>query len=189
MDRILTDRYPRAQLRFFADEMHNRAWPRFLGRAHMRRPLLVAFALFTIGLDYVTGPTIRFPAYSAVPILLFAWYEGFLWGSVASAIIVGARFALEAWIWPSVPWPLRDSVVNAITVYAMVLVIVWFTSRAGRLSREVRLLWGLMPLCMYCHRIRTEKGEWEKLEQYITERSQAAFSHGICPTCMESKLA
>ena len=44
---------------------------------------------------------------------------------------------------------------------------------------------GIIPLCMHCKSIRNEDGVWQILEHYLTEHSDAAFSHGICPGCME----
>jgi DNA-binding response OmpR family regulator len=48
----------------------------------------------------------------------------------------------------------------------------------------IRRLQGLIPICTYCKRIRSEGNDWEQLESYISEHSEAQFSHGICPTCL-----
>ncbi len=50
------------------------------------------------------------------------------------------------------------------------------------LSR-VKALSGLLPTCAYCKKIRNDKGEWEQIEVYIKEHSEAHFTHGICPEC------
>jgi hypothetical protein len=43
---------------------------------------------------------------------------------------------------------------------------------------------GLLPICSHCKRIRDEEsGGWRQLENYISSRSQAQFSHGVCPEC------
>jgi DNA-binding response OmpR family regulator len=47
---------------------------------------------------------------------------------------------------------------------------------------EVKTLRGLLPICMYCKKIRDEQ-DWEAVEQYVARHSDAQFSHGICPTC------
>lgn len=52
-----------------------------------------------------------------------------------------------------------------------------------RSTRQVKLLSGLLPICANCKKIRDEEGEYQVLEQYITEHSEAFFSHGICPEC------
>lgn len=55
---------------------------------------------------------------------------------------------------------------------------------------EIRTLSGLLPTCMYCKRIRDEAtGEWSSMENYISQRSEAEFSHGICPNCEHRAFA
>ncbi|MBN2082305.1 PAS domain S-box protein [bacterium] len=50
---------------------------------------------------------------------------------------------------------------------------------------QIKTLRGLLPICSYCKKIRDDQGYWSQLEAYITEHSEAAFSHGICPDCMQ----
>ena len=49
---------------------------------------------------------------------------------------------------------------------------------------EVKKLSGLLPICSVCKRIRTDDGYWQQVEQYISEHSEAGFTHSICPDCM-----
>jgi hypothetical protein len=49
---------------------------------------------------------------------------------------------------------------------------------------EIRVLKGMLPICASCKKIRTKNGEWTQMERYITEHSNASFSHGLCPECM-----
>lgn len=48
---------------------------------------------------------------------------------------------------------------------------------------NVKTLSGLLPICSYCKRIRNDEGYWQKIEAYIRQRSEAQFSHGVCPDC------
>jgi ABC-type uncharacterized transport system substrate-binding protein len=50
---------------------------------------------------------------------------------------------------------------------------------------KVKLLEGIIPICMYCKKISNDKESWQLLETYITQHSEAQFSHGICPDCFE----
>lgn len=50
---------------------------------------------------------------------------------------------------------------------------------------DIKSLKGIIPICSYCHSIRNEEGAWDQLEAYITNHSEAAFSHGVCPKCIE----
>jgi DNA repair exonuclease SbcCD ATPase subunit len=50
---------------------------------------------------------------------------------------------------------------------------------------EVKTLRGFLPICANCKKIRDDKGYWNQIESYIRDRSDAEFSHGICPECEE----
>lgn len=53
---------------------------------------------------------------------------------------------------------------------------------------RVKQLEGLIPICMYCKKIRDDNQSWQQLEKYITEHSEAQFSHGMCPECFEKHM-
>jgi CheY-like chemotaxis protein len=57
--------------------------------------------------------------------------------------------------------------------------------REQELKQEINLLKGFLPICASCKRIRDDKGYWEQIELYISKRSEAEFSHGICPECRD----
>jgi hypothetical protein len=50
---------------------------------------------------------------------------------------------------------------------------------------NVKKLHGLLPICASCKKIRNDEGYWEQIEVYIKDHSEADFSHGICPDCLE----
>ncbi len=50
---------------------------------------------------------------------------------------------------------------------------------------QVQHLQGLLPICSYCKSIRNDQNYWQQVETYIADRSEAKFSHGICPACYE----
>jgi phosphoserine phosphatase RsbU/P len=53
---------------------------------------------------------------------------------------------------------------------------------------NVKQLRGLLPMCSYCKKIRVDDKYWQQLEGYLSEHSDAEFSHGICPECFPSVL-
>jgi two-component system, chemotaxis family, sensor kinase Cph1 len=53
---------------------------------------------------------------------------------------------------------------------------------------KVKQLEGIIPICMFCKKIRDDSESWHQLEKYISEHSQADFSHSICPSCYEKAL-
>lgn len=54
--------------------------------------------------------------------------------------------------------------------------------------RNIKQLKGLIPICSTCHKIKNERGNWDRLEKYIQNHSSATFSHSICTDCSNSLL-
>lgn len=50
---------------------------------------------------------------------------------------------------------------------------------------EIKTLKGIIPICMYCKKIRDDEGYWNQLEKYITQHTDALFSHALCPDCAD----
>jgi len=48
---------------------------------------------------------------------------------------------------------------------------------------SIKTLKGLLPICSSCKKIRDDKGYWSQIEAYVSNHSEAEFSHGICPEC------
>ena len=53
---------------------------------------------------------------------------------------------------------------------------------------RVKMLEGIIPICMYCKKIRDEQNSWHQLETYISGHSEALFSHGMCPECASEQM-
>ena len=54
---------------------------------------------------------------------------------------------------------------------------------------EIKTLSGLIPICASCKKVRDDKGFWNQIEVYVRDRSNAEFSHGLCPDCSEKLYA
>lgn len=50
-------------------------------------------------------------------------------------------------------------------------------------TSNIKILTGLLPICAGCKKIRDDGGYWSQVEQYVADRSEADFTHGICPEC------
>lgn len=56
------------------------------------------------------------------------------------------------------------------------------------LQAEVKQLEGLLPICAYCKKIKDDANQWQHMETYISHRTEANFSHGICPDCYQKYM-
>lgn len=88
---------------------------------------------------------------------------------------------------------------NVLINRGLALFAIWVTAILGyyqnqlRDQREaaykrIRTLEGILPICMDCKKIRDVSGIWHRLESYITQHSEALFSHGYCPECEKEVL-
>jgi hypothetical protein len=58
-----------------------------------------------------------------------------------------------------------------------------YVANLKRMMKEVKTLEGLLPICSACHKIRSADDQWHILEKYISERTDATFTHSVCPEC------
>ncbi len=89
--------------------------------------------------------------------------------------------------------PVRDSsgtIVGASTIARDITERKKAESERERLVRQlqealanVKTLSGLLPICSHCKKIRDDNGYWNQIELFIRDRSNANFSHGVCPEC------
>ena len=63
------------------------------------------------------------------------------------------------------------------------IIIVGFITITHTYVQQKRVLRGFLRVCTYCKKVKLENKAWEQLEQYVSERTLAEFSHGICPEC------
>ncbi len=82
---------------------------------------------------------------------------------------------------------------------ALILVLLFYIKRKKKYEQElleknrslekareeIKILSGIIPICSHCKKIRDDKGYWNQLEKYISEHSEAMFSHSLCPDCVE----
>ena len=68
----------------------------------------------------------------------------------------------------------------------------WLAQRVRELEQtlaQVHQLRGLIPMCAWCKKIRNDSNYWQQVEVYVSEHSDAQFSHGICPDCYAKQRA
>lgn len=148
--------------------------------------ILFASALVVACFDFLAGPIVFFPILFVIPVALMAWNCGLRTAMGMGILLCVIRFCIQyAW---GIPYPLPVAIVNGCLRVAVLLII---TFLCGKLSEQthalrarVRTLEGLLPTCAHCKDIRDEAGDWHQIEEYVASRSEARFTHGICPNCV-----
>lgn len=80
-------------------------------------------------------------------------------------------------------------VVGGVTSIVAAVLFGLLSIYVGNLKRamsQIKTLEGLLPICSSCHKIRSKENEWHSLEKYISERTEATFTHSICPDCAKT---
>ncbi len=161
---------------------------------------LVAVSIFGNGLDRL----VRVPAY-ILPFLLWPVLR-FGPGGSAAALFVVALVGL----WNAaqgqgplavVGMPITDLVLRsqgAMTIAGVsFLLLASVVAERKRVAQEyaalvaelqqalaeIKTLRGFIPICAWCHRVRDDAGFWQQIEKYLDARTDATFSHSICPAC------
>lgn len=185
-ERALCCRLPRYTSAVIEKEVLDRPWWLLpVGRVHAYWWGLVAVAL--IAADYAIGPQSQFPMLYVIPVTLAAWYSG-RWPAVAMAIAV-PLFHL-VFLLTVLPGTEDTMLLATMTVArgAVILVMALWIARLAeherQLLRYVVKLEGLLRICAECKSIRNEAGVWEPMEEFISDRSDADFTHGLCPRCV-----
>jgi sensor domain CHASE-containing protein len=134
-----------------------------------------------------------------------------LWGSedvlAEEPVVTAVHLPSTVWALAAVPedgWSAQHSRLLPLWAFGVLgaAALAWLTwSLAERQQRlvlknqalevslgQVRRLSGLLPICAWCRKVRKDDGYWQQVESYVSERSEARFSHGICPDCEESEV-
>jgi hypothetical protein len=63
------------------------------------------------------------------------------------------------------------------------VIIVGFVAIAHTYVQQGRMLKGIITVCSYCRNVHIHEKVWAQMEEFVAERTQAEFTHGICPAC------
>jgi K+-sensing histidine kinase KdpD len=156
----------------------------------------VAMILLIGWADYISGWELGFFVFYFVPISFAAWYIGRK-PAVAIAIISALTwFSADYFIashYSSLYYAFWNSFVRLVAFLFTALLISKIKAileTEKKISADlqnsldhIKQLKGMLPICASCKKIRNDKGYWEQIEHYISERSETEFSHGLCPDC------
>jgi hypothetical protein len=134
-------------------------------------------------LDLWASPLLMFPILFVLPVALSAWFCSTRLAYVLAVLLPFGRFVIATFV--EVPASIAANAANALIRVAVLSLMAFLIARTVRQSREIKVLRGRLPICMWCKRIRDEGGSWQKLETYIAKHSEADFSHSLCPECKQ----
>jgi hypothetical protein len=146
-------------------------------------------------LDGLTGYEIDFSVFYYVPLALAGWFLSRRVALTLAVLAVATWLAADVVAGHAVP-DLRVAVWNAtfelVTYVAVAWVVGWMRTEHDRLRtalEQVKQLSGLLPVCAWCHRVRSDEGYWLSVDRYLREQTGVQVTHGICPDCAAKQLA
>lgn len=87
-----------------------------------------------------------------------------------------------------------EFIVSLVFLFGAIFVMLVIMLNARMLNEIQNTIQGLVPICMECKKIRIEGGDpknqkaWKEIETYISQRTDAKFSHGLCPSCLQKVM-
>lgn len=163
------------------------------------------FAIFLLILtgwvDFLSEFELNFFIFYYVPIILTAWCTGRITAIILALLSTICWFVVD-WLsgyhYSSTIYLIWNGCIRglAFLVVAEAFSAVrreWMKERElsnelARALEKVKQLSGLLPICCSCKNIRNDQGYWQQIEYYISNHSEAEFTHGICPDCAKKIL-
>jgi hypothetical protein len=140
-----------------------------------------SFLIFAIDLAVPLGIAVPM-GYMAV--LLIALWSNQAWMTMSLAgsgmMFTGLGYLLSAHSTGSTQALTNRGI--AVALIALAACLILWTQHA---QQEARMLRRFILMCASCRKIRDEHGDWRGLEQYLEQRTNLLFSHGLCPRCIE----
>ena len=160
---------------------------RSMAQGYRRRPAVFYLfaAVIVLLVDYLTGKDIEFPILYALPVGMAAWRnkKTAAYGIAILMPLVRVGFYFPWHDTGSFPVALLNVPIIELALVFYAYLVDRTAWQARALEKKVSALEGILPICASCKRIRNERGEYEQIEKYVTEHSEASFTHGICPDC------
>lgn len=161
----------------------------------------LVFVVILGAIDFSSGYEIGFSIFYLAPIVFVTWYAGRQRGLLAAIISAlvwfGAdHFSGHVFSRSFIPfWNMLVRLGFFLIVVTLLSQLKLAYEKQKRMTCELRdsidktrILSGLIPICAWCKKIRTDSGYWQQVETYITENSEASFTHGMCPECKRKEL-
>ena len=158
------------------------------GRVHPA--WFIAAGMLVVAIDYVSGPNPQAPFLYFFPVALAAWYSGRAPAVFLSVVMPLTHFLFVRDLADQLGGPgvlAFQTLLRAVLVGFLGFWIARLADHERAMEARVKQLEGLLAICSFCKKIRNDEGDWEVLEGFISAHSQAEFSHGLCPTCLQEQ--
>ncbi len=116
------------------------------------------------------------------PLEHIAWWQFLGFGLLLAVVWAGVALDFETLL---VEEPQRGISWIHGCVLSAVIIVIGFITIGNTYLQQRRILTGFITVCSYCRKVQLEDRAWQQLESFVSERSLAEFTHGICPSCLQ----
>lgn len=161
--------------------------------------MVIVLSVLVLGLtDYITGYELSFFVFYFIPIAIAAWWVGptssYLIAVLSSIVwFLCNHYSSRSYssvISPS--WNVTIRFLSFLIIAYTISKIRFLLSKERETSRErlrqIKTLSGFVPICASCKKIRDHRGYWQRVEEYLSEHTDATFTHGLCEECVDKLL-
>jgi hypothetical protein len=157
----------------------------------------VLLLLLVDGVDYLSGREVSFFVFYFLPIAFVSWHTNRKFAIFFAVVVTGNWLVIDYLEGASYShWLIRywNAGVRLVAFLTIALAFAFIKQQLRQEQHlnqelsaalaEVKRLSGFLPICASCKKIRNDHGSWEQIETYIRDRSEAEFTHSLCPECV-----
>ena len=98
--------------------------------------------------------------------------------------LLTAIYAQHFIILSFLPFTFGEFMINFVSLSVAFGVGAFIQYTLSNLLDRIRTLEGFITICAHCKDVRNDAGDWQLIEEYVRDHSEAEFTHGICPGCL-----
>lgn len=157
-------------------------------RAEKTSPRLLVVTLVTVAgifvLDLLLPLGVAVGMLYVAPVLISSWSPRQAF--TLAVAMASMSLTLLGFLLSPLGGTLGMAVANCSLTLCAILVTAILALRHKETLAHVKNLYGLLPICASCKKIRDDRGSWNHIETYLREHSEAEFTHGLCPECQKT---
>jgi hypothetical protein len=74
------------------------------------------------------------------------------------------------------------------SILTVCVIVVGFVTIGYTFQQQRRVLQGIIKICSYCNKVQIDEEGWQRLDLFVSDKTRAEFSHGVCPECFAKQV-
>lgn len=147
--------------------------------------LLLSFVAISL-MCFITGDGFASPYYAGLFLVIIVSSLFFTLQPTIFMVLISLGVLQHFLLMSFLPFEWKDLALNLFGLGVIAVISIVIHRFIFCLVEEIERLKGIIPICCHCKKVRNTDGAWQQIESFIRKRTDAHFSHGICPDCSRS---